>query len=177
MARSLVISSGHGKHVRGASGYIDEVDQARRVVNRVAEILRPTAKVMTFHDDTSKTKQDNLHRIVNFHNALTRDLDVSVHFNANKTTPNPVGTECLYVTQKTLAAAVADEISVVSSLKNRGPKKRTDLYFLNKTNKPSILIEVAFVDSKEDVRLYEAEFEAICAAIAATTSGDRKSVV
>ena len=27
----IVISSGHGKYVRGASGIIDEVDEARRV--------------------------------------------------------------------------------------------------------------------------------------------------
>jgi hypothetical protein len=28
----VVISSGHGLHVRGASGVLDEVDEARRVV-------------------------------------------------------------------------------------------------------------------------------------------------
>jgi hypothetical protein len=31
---SIVISSGHGKYVRGASGLLDEVDEARRVVER-----------------------------------------------------------------------------------------------------------------------------------------------
>jgi hypothetical protein len=34
------ISSGHGKYVRGASGYIDEVDEARKVVEAVARHLR-----------------------------------------------------------------------------------------------------------------------------------------
>ena len=36
----VVISSGHGKHIRGASGYIDEVDEARKVVETVADYLR-----------------------------------------------------------------------------------------------------------------------------------------
>ena len=36
----IVISSGHGKHIRGASCYIDEVDEARRVVEAVARNLR-----------------------------------------------------------------------------------------------------------------------------------------
>ena len=36
----VVISSGHGKYVRGASGVLDEVDEARRVVEHVADELR-----------------------------------------------------------------------------------------------------------------------------------------
>ena len=172
MARSLVISSGHGKIVRGAKGYIDEVDQARRVVNRVAEILRESgANPAIFHDDVSKTKSENLERIVAYHNARKRDLDVSVHFNAFKTTPNPMGTECLYLTQNIIATAVAREIAKAATLINRGPKKRTDLYFLNKCQKPAILIEVAFCDSKADSDLYEKNFERVCAAIASTTAG------
>src|SRR6516165_4978098 len=37
---NVVISSGHSKYVRGASGYIDEVDEARKVVEAVARYLR-----------------------------------------------------------------------------------------------------------------------------------------
>ena len=35
----IVISSGHGKYVRGASGLIDEVDEARKVVTAVVHNL------------------------------------------------------------------------------------------------------------------------------------------
>jgi len=84
MAKSIVISSGHGKKIRGASGYLDEVDEARRVVEKVATYLRSAGVTTTvFHDDVSTTQSDNLNRIVNFHNAQpSHDLDVSVHFNA-----------------------------------------------------------------------------------------------
>ena len=96
----IVISSGHGKYVRGASGILDEVDEARRVVERVADGLRVHGvDVKVFHDETSHSQNENLDTIVNYHNAQTRDLDVSVHFNAYVETAKPMGTEVLYVTQ------------------------------------------------------------------------------
>jgi hypothetical protein len=169
---NIVISSGHGRYIRGASGYLDEVDEARLVVNTVADLLKAAGVgVKTFHDDVSKNQSDNLNRIVSYHNSQQRDLDVSVHFNAYQTTSKPMGTECLYVTQSKLADAVAEAISGSSGLIDRGPKKRTDLYFLNNTTKPSILIEVCFVDSQADANIYKDKFDAICQAIAESVSG------
>lgn len=166
----IVISSGHGKLVRGAGDIIDEVDEARKVVNRVAELLADSC-TGKFHDDTSTSQNQNLNAIVGYHNSKIRDLDVSVHFNAYEHTTKGMGTECLYVTQADLAAQVSQRICNVSGLWNRGPKKRTDLFFLNNTNKPAILIEVCFVDSEADVNLYRAGFDAICVAIAEAISG------
>ena len=48
---------------------------------------------------------------------------------------------------------------------NRGAKKRTDLYFLNQTQMPAILLEICFVDSEKDAALYNEHFEEICDAI------------
>jgi N-acetylmuramoyl-L-alanine amidase len=160
----IVISSGHGLHVRGASGLIDEVDEARRVVDRLKEIMGKD--VVIFHDNTSKTQKENLNTIVRFHNSKERSLDVSVHFNAYRPTDGGRGVEVLYVTQQEPAAKVSLAISNASGLINRGAHKRSGLYFLNKTTEPSILIEVCFVDAAADVELYEQNFKAICAAIA-----------
>jgi N-acetylmuramoyl-L-alanine amidase/Phage tail lysozyme len=163
-----VISSGHGKYVRGASGYIDEVDEARKVVEEVAAALRAGGGgVVTFHDDVSQTQNENLNRIVDFHNSQMRDWDVSVHFNAYQTTSKPMGTEVLYVSSagETMAVDISDAIADVGFI-NRGPKKRTDLAFLNGTDEPAILIEVCFVDSKADTDLYRSEFKSICQNIA-----------
>ena len=163
----IVISSGHGLKIRGASGILDEVDEARKVVPAVAENLRMFGHdVVTFNDDISTTQNENLNRIVNFHNAQDRDLDVSVHFNAYMPVTYGMGTEVLYLTQEDLARRVADAISNSCGLINRGPKKRTDLFFLNNTDEPSILIETAFVDSKTDCDLYQKYFDEICLAIA-----------
>lgn len=168
----LVISSGHGKYVRGASGILDEVDEARLVVEQVAtELRRADADVTTFHDDLSTTQSENLNRIVAFHNNCARDLDVSVHFNAYETTSKPMGTEVLYVTQEDLAAEVSSAIASIGFI-DRGAKKRTDLAFLNGTEMPAILIEVCFVDSEADAALYRKQFDSVCCVIADALLGE-----
>jgi N-acetylmuramoyl-L-alanine amidase len=170
---SIVISSGHGKYIRGASGYLDEVDEARRVVDEVARMLKTAGvAVKTFHDNTSHDQSTNLHTIVNYHNAQTRELDVSVHFNAYNTTSKPMGTEVLYVSQAELARTVSESISDAGDFIDRGPKKRTDLYFLNNTEEPAILIETCFVDSSADANLYDQNFARICQSIAESISGE-----
>jgi peptidoglycan hydrolase-like protein with peptidoglycan-binding domain len=173
MVNKVVISSGHGKYIRGASGYIDEVDEARLVVERVANALRSIGvDVTTYHDNTSTSQSENLNRIVNFHNSKTRDLDISCHFNAYQTTSKGMGSEVLYVTQHDLASTVVNRICAASGLINRGPKKRTDLAFLNGTDEPAILIETCFVDSQTDANIYHEKFDAICVAIAEGVSGE-----
>jgi hypothetical protein len=168
----IVLSSGHGKHIRGASDILDEVNEARKVVEQVATVLRNIGVgIKTFHDDVSTSQNENLNRIVNYHNSQSRDLDVSVHFNAYNHTSNPMGVECLYITQQTLADEVSAAIASAGHFIDRGPKKRTDLFFLNNTSKPSILIETCFVDSSKDAELYRQYFSQICTAIAGAISG------
>ena len=168
----IVISSGHGKYVRGASGVLDEVDEARKVVERVADELRNRGvDVTTYHDDVSQSQNENLNRIVDFHNSKTRDLDVSVHFNAYVETDNPMGVEVLFVTQADLAGEMSAAIAEAGDLIDRGAKKRTDLFFLNNTEMPSVLIETCFVDSEADADSYNTNFEEICDAIAGMLGG------
>jgi hypothetical protein len=168
----IVISSGHGLYVRGASGVLDEVDEARLVVEEVAERLRGlNVDTVTYHDDVSTTQSENLERIVDFHNAQEpHNLDISVHFNAYTETDSPMGTECLYVSSGTLADQVSSTIAGAAGFIDRGAKKREDLYFLNNTTAPAILIEVCFVDSEADARLYDEGFDKICWAIAGVVS-------
>ena len=164
--KSVVVSSGHGSLVRGASGYLDEVDEARRIVDLVAEKLRGRDVIVeTFHDDTSTSQNQNLETIVKFHNSKSRQLDISVHLNAYVTTSSPMGTECLYKSQSTLSAQMSAAMAEAGRFINRGPKKRTDLYFLNQTAMPAILLEICFVDSLADAELYDEHFEEICDAI------------
>lgn len=167
----ICISSGHGKFVRGASGFLDEVDEARKVVDLVGKILQERGDdVATFHDDTSTSQDQNLETIVAWHNSLNRTLDVSVHFNCYQTTDKPMGVEVLYVTQQELAERMCNAIADLGFI-FRGPKLRDDLYFLNSTDEPAILIEVCFVDSKADAVLYEMTFEVLCLSIAEVLHG------
>jgi len=170
----IVISSGHGKFVSGAVGVLNEVAQNRRVVARVTELLKSiNVNVIEYHDESSRNPSDNVNEIIRFHNSQVRDLDVSVHFNAYIKTDDPRGTEVLYLndSEMLLAAKVSAEIANAGGFINRGAKKRTDLGFLRYTDKPAILLEVCFVDSTADAKLYLENFERICVAIAETISG------
>lgn len=168
----IVISSGHGLYVRGASGILDEVDEARQVTEQLADDLKfRGVDVIVFHDDVSKSQGENLNRIVDFHNAQARDLDISVHFNAYEQVEKPMGVEVLYKTQSELAKQVSAAIAEVGFI-NRGAKKRDDLKFLNATHMPSILLEVCFVDSEADAELYMKQFGAIVENIANVLGGD-----
>jgi N-acetylmuramoyl-L-alanine amidase len=152
---------------------LDEVDEARKVVDRTAKILSEAGiTVKTFHDNTSTDQSTNLEKIVAYHNAQVRNLDASVHLNAYQTTSKAMGTEVLYLTQKELATSVASAIADAGHFLDRGPKQRSDLFFLNNTEAPAILIEVCFVDSKTDADLYRKHFDAICVAIGEALLGE-----
>jgi len=173
----IVISSGHGEHVAGARGIIDEVTEARKVVARVAEILRKSgADVEEYHDGVSRNAVENINAIVAFHNTFERDLDVSVHFNAVASErEEAIGTEVLYTTEKELAERVSLQIAQAGGFIDRGAKRNTNLGFLNRTTAPAVLIEVCFVNSRADVRLYKIFFEQICQAIAGSLIGAEPS--
>lgn len=163
----IAISSAHGLHVRGAKGLIDEVDESRRMMPVVAENLRLAGhQAVTFNDDVSRNQRANLDRIIAWHNGQQRDIDCSLHFNAHSLTPRPMGTETLYVTAHELARRVSRAIADASGLRDRGGKHRGNLAFLRRTSRPAVMLEVCFVDSEADVRLYRENFETVCRAIA-----------
>ena len=166
------ISSGHSINCQGMSDVINEVTEARKVVDRVYEIVKSSGKACYKYHDTASSSSQNLANIVNFHNQYKDGVDVSIHFNASVHTDNPMGVEVCYYSDSTLASQMSKAISDAGGFKNRGAKQRTGLYFLKRTNKTSILIEVCFGDSTKDCELYKANFEAICQAIAKTLIGD-----
>lgn len=162
----ITISPGHWK-TGGAVDLMNEVVEARKVVNRVVGILQANGvKVNHLEDNTSVNQQQNLHYIVTQHNKTQRKLDVSVHFNSSVRKVTGVGTEVLYYDEKTLATKVSAAIAKTSKLKDRGAKERKELAFLRGTSKPAILIEVCFVSSEYDCKMYRQNFESICQAIA-----------
>ncbi|MCK1985155.1 MULTISPECIES: N-acetylmuramoyl-L-alanine amidase [Peribacillus] len=168
----FVISSGHAKYVSGAVDILNEVFEARRVVSKVTDYMKELGcSVVEYHDNTSRTKRDNVNGIVRYHNSKERDLDVSVHFNAG--TKEIGGVEVLYLSSgnKAIAAKVSKAIAEAIGIKDRGAKKREDLGFLNGTHKPAILIEVCFVDTATNAEAYLKNFDKCCRAIAESLSG------
>ena len=165
------ISSGHSINCQGAVDIINEVTEARKVVDRVYEIVKASGKQCYKYHDTSSSSTQNLVNIVNWHNGFKDGVDVSIHFNAYTHVDKPMGVEVCYYSNSSLAVAVSKEIATAGGFIDRGAKQRTGLYFLKHTNKPAILIEVCFVDSVADVNLYRTNFERICQAIAKSLIG------
>lgn len=174
----IIISSGHSINCQGASDIINEVTEAKRVVNRVRDYVIAQGKSCYTYHDTANSSSINLANIVAFHNRYGSGIDVSVHFNASSHTNSARGVEVLYYSNSmaSTAAAVSSAISKASGLINRGAKQRTNLYVLKHTDKPAILIEVAFVDSVRDVELYRTNFENICKAICDSLTGSNSSI-
>lgn len=170
---SIAISSGHSKYVAGAIGIVREVEEARKITDRIADLVDDLMPVHKFHDDISRTQSENVNRIVAFHNKQTRNADYSIHLNSSGTTTvKELGIEVLYYDDpnRKHAEELAAAISKATGLKNRGAKKRTDLGFLRNTNKPAFLIEAYFVNSRVDVtKMDEAhEINAFASAVAKT---------
>lgn len=168
----LTISAGHYGKGTGASGLIDEGEQAIYVVKELEKRFKlsmiPTQVII---DNQSTNQRQNLAYLVSEHNRTERNLDVSIHFNAVEgTRKDGIGTEVLYINPNVseLAGKLSTSIAQAAGFKNRGAKLRTNLAFLNGTTKPALLIEICFVNSETDVRLYQMHQAKICDAIFTT---------
>lgn len=146
----ICIVAGHtlqGKGT-GATGFINESNENRVVAKKVVEYINKAGHQATYGEIN---KSDNyLAEQVAIANKGNYDLVVQIHFNAGGGT----GTETLYSTNrgKPYAEKVTNQLAKL--YKQRGAKQRTDLYWLNKTTAPAILVETCFVDSKVDTDKY-----------------------
>lgn len=162
----IALSAGHtlsGKGT-GAVGYINESKENRVMFDLIKKWL--VADGHTVYACTIDKSDNYLPEAVALANKQTVDIAVQIHFNANTTTSSPMGTETLYVSTKGKVFADRVNEKLATKFKNRGTKKRTNLYWLNKCTAPTILIETCFVDSKADTDIYLANKDAIAKLIA-----------
>ncbi|MCC0764947.1 N-acetylmuramoyl-L-alanine amidase [Clostridioides sp. ES-S-0006-03] len=137
----------------GTVGYIDEGKENRILTDLIVKWLKRGE--VTVYTDKVDSSNNYLSEQCQIANKQDIDLAVQIHFNANSTTLNPMGTETLYKTNngKVYAERVNSKLSTI--FKNRGAKIDVrDLYWLKHTKAPAILIEVCFVDSKADTDYY-----------------------
>ena len=161
------VHGGHSLVCRGASGYLDEVNEDRKVKNRVISALQSAGHtVYDCTDDAGKTQGRNLASIVAKCNAHAVDLDVSIHLNAGGGTGVEVW--CYDEKTKDIAAAICQNVSAALGIPNRGVKYSKSLYVLRKTSGRAILVECCFVDNQNDASHWDADKcgDAIASAIA-----------
>ena len=163
---NICIVAGHtttGKGT-GAVGYINESAENRVLGKKVTEYIKKAGHNCDYYEIN---KSDTyLKDQTNFANKKVYDAVIQIHFNANKNTLSPMGTETLYKSSK--GKAIAERVTNKLGLlyKQRGVKLRTDLHWLNATKYPAILIETCFVDSKADTDKYISNKEATAKLIA-----------
>ena len=175
--KAVTIHAGHnprGKIACGASDYIDESTEARLIVKKVKALLKKNGiKVYDCTVNNGTSQNDVLKKICAKCNSKTRDVDISIHFNSAthqaKKDKKTTGTEVWVKSTAGVRGALADRISYYIStigFKNRGIKTTDNLYFLNHTSKPAILIEVCFVSDPDDASLYKKHKDDVARAIA-----------
>ncbi|SFU42621.1 N-acetylmuramoyl-L-alanine amidase [Clostridium sp. DSM 8431] len=103
--------------------------------------------------DSAETVNESLSARVNKANANGGDLYVSIHLNAG----GGYGTEVYTYQGKELSEAR----NVLNNICNLGYRNRgikgANLYVINHTKMPAMLIECCFIDSNDDMRRYNAE--------------------
>lgn len=144
------VHGGHNSHVTGASKYLNELNEDRKVKNEVIRLLKAQGHtVYDCTDDSGTTQNANLSNIVKKCNAHSVDLDVSIHLNAGGGT----GVEAYIYpgsSAKDEATRICSKVSSALGIKNRGVKDGSNLYVVRNTNAPAVLVECCFVDNTTD---------------------------
>ena len=177
----ITIHAGHnprGKIACGASDYIDESTAARWLTRAVTkELKKLCVTVYNVTENNGMSQRDVLEKICKKANSHKRDLDISIHFNAAKhesvSDGKTCGTECWVVNKSTTTALWARNICATISkygFTNRGVKETKNLYVLNHTSAPCILVEVCFVTDTDDARIWQHNRKSIAKDLALTIS-------
>lgn len=156
----VVVDAGHGGSEVGANyGGIYEKDLNLSIAQYVKnELEKNGVRVyMTRNSDTTTSLASR----TSLANSINADLFVSVHNNAIVGRPNVHGTEVLYkdstinrkgVTSKSLATTLQEKVSSLAGTYNKGIINRTNLYVLNRTHMPSVIVEVAYMTNSSDLK-------------------------
>ncbi len=153
----IAVRGGHCPKVPGASKFIDELTEDRKVKESVIKYLKQLGNEVLDVTPPDKTNllQSDLIYGVDGANHYGADLFVSIHFNKAYNIYNgDLGSEVCVYTPFDTAQRVVNGLAFLG-FKNRGQKVRTGLYELKHTNMKAMIIEVCFVEATGDVSLYK----------------------
>lgn len=168
----------------GAVGIIKESDHTRLVGRELMRLLQTAGvKVIDCTIDRTVTQNEYLSKVVELANREDLDWFISIHFNASA---SHTGQGAEVYTYK--GRQYPDALDVCAGLaglglKNRGVKEGTGLYVIRKTKAKSMLIEVCFCDSQQDISIYNAAggasgiAEAIFKGLRGYVSADKDTII
>ena len=168
MAYKIILDAGHGGSDPGAvyNGR-QEKDDVLELTLAIGEILENEGYevVYTRTTDVYETPYEKAVK----GNTSKANLFVSIHRNAFPTPNTASGVETLVYDKSgiknEIAESVNEELEKVGYV-NLGVKERPNLVVLKRTEMPSLLVEVGFINNEEDNELFDREFEAIAQGIA-----------
>ena len=178
----ICLDAGHGGYDPGAvKGKREEEDDALKLVLAIGKKLARDYTVSVvytrktdIYESPSKKAQDS--------DDANADLFVSIH--RNSASPTGEGYETLVFENSGVKKELANKLNKRMAgigFKNRGTKVRKDLTVLKKTDAPSVLLEVGFISSAKDNKLFDEKFnkivDAIVLSIAEVMDLKRKPVV
>ncbi len=115
-------------------------------MNEIADAMEPDLLRHGFHIKRNRPDM-TLMEVVQDSNNWKPDIHVAIHSN----TGGGKGTEVLYYSDEgyKLAKCIYDELAALTPWRDRGIKKRLDLYELEYTIAPACIVEIAFHDDPE----------------------------
>lgn len=160
----IAVDMGHCPKSTGASGYLNELNEDRRIGYELISVLKSrghTVVNVTPGDSEAESLTGRARRA----NNAGADKFISIHLNAGGGT----GTEC-YTTasskMKSEAAQISANVAKCLGIRNRG-HKIANYTVIAKTNMAACLLEVCFVDNETDYEAFKkTSYNSIANAIA-----------
>lgn len=161
----ISVHAGHGLPGRGsigAVGYIRESESAREIVKHLIPLLEQKGHTVTNHTVDAGSQSEILGDIVRKVNLWNPDIALSIHLDSCKAWDIANGVS-VYIYRnakddiKKISEKIMDEMSVRCGYRIRGVFDGSNLYVVRKTKCPTILIECGYVNSRIDVKKFDAE--------------------
>ena len=175
---AISVHAGHnpaGKTACGAVGLLDESKENRLIVAEVISILSSCGWIV-YNDtcDNGSSQNDVLNKIVAKTNTHSVGFSISFHLNSGRNDypgDGHIGGFEVWVNgmnkgKPELAERIRTNMRGLGYT-DRGTKINKNLKVLNKTNAPALLLEICFVDDRDDYNLYQkVGYKAIAKAVA-----------
>lgn len=168
MPYTIMLDAGHGGRDPGAvfNGR-QEKDDTLRLTLAIGEILQNNG-VDVEYTRTTDVYTSPYERAMQANNAGV-DFFISIHRNSFPTDNEVFGVESLVYDlsgiKYQMAQDINDQLEAIGFV-NLGVKARPNLVVLRRTRMPAVLVEVGFIDSDVDNRLFDDNFDDIAQAIA-----------
>ncbi|MCD7745807.1 MAG: N-acetylmuramoyl-L-alanine amidase [Lachnospiraceae bacterium] len=164
----VILDAGHGGAEPGAMyGERREKDDNLRLALAVGEILEENGVEVAY--TRTEDVYDTPLQKAQIANEEGGDFFVSFHRNSSPEANQYSGVETLVYDlsgdKVALGEAINAELAEMG-FRDLGVKERTDLIVLKRTQMPAVLVEVGFLNTDADNRLFDEEFTAVAEAIA-----------